>query len=125
MRTISDEGAAKLQESNTKHLDAALVAATPSKQPITDWALKEHEIRESLTRSKNAASNGARSSTHWGQHAQLCPPTRLVPATARLNRPLNRHSATPIISHTVTYRAPSHRRETTADGGTHVKLRAI
>ena len=95
MRTISDEGAAKLQESNTKHLDAALVAATPSKQPITDWALKEHEIRESLTRSKNAASNGARSSTHWGQHAQLCPPTRLVPATARLNRPLNRPSATP------------------------------
>ena len=94
MRTISDEGAAKLQESNTKHLDAALVAATPSKQPITDWALKEHEIRESLTRSKNAA-NGARSSTHGGQHAQLCPPTRLVPATARLNRPRNRPSATP------------------------------
>ena len=95
MRTISDEEAAKLQESNTKHLDAALVAATPSKQPITDWALKEHEIRESLTRSKNAA-NGARSSTHGGQHAQLCPPTRLVPATARLNRPLNRPSATPL-----------------------------
>ena len=51
MRTISNERPAKLQESNTKHLDASLVAATPSKQPITDWALKEHEIRESLTRS--------------------------------------------------------------------------
>ena len=58
MRIISDEEAAKLQESNTKHLDAALVAATPSKQFITDWTLKEMEIRESLTRSKNA-TNGA------------------------------------------------------------------
>ena len=38
----------------------------------------------------------ARSSIHWGQHAQLCPPTRLVPATARPNRPLNRPSATPL-----------------------------
>ena len=37
----------------------------------------------------------ARSSIFWGQHAQLCPSTRLVSATARLNRPPNRPSATP------------------------------
>ena len=45
MRTISDEEAAKLQESNTKHLDAALVAATPSNQSITDWQGGKREIR--------------------------------------------------------------------------------
>lgn len=51
--SIDEEEAAELQESNTQHLDAALVSATPSKQTITDWTLKENEIRESLMREQN------------------------------------------------------------------------
>ena len=54
--SIDEEEAAELQESNTQHLDAALVSATPSKQTITDWTLKENEIRESLMREQNKNS---------------------------------------------------------------------
>jgi len=86
MRTIGDKEAAKLKKSNTEHLDAALVAEPPPPKQQPQWL---RQMPWTKAKKPPARPRAARSSIHWGRHAQLFPLKQLVPAAARLNRPLN------------------------------------